>query len=58
MNGATRETVEKIADQAGWSLAETVRKCIESGLPVVKLRVKRNYHPHHPGRWPGSPSIS
>ena len=36
---ATQEAVEKVADQAGWSMAETVRECIQVGLPIVQSRV-------------------
>ncbi len=28
---ATKEAVEEVADRAGWSLAETVRECIDVG---------------------------
>ena len=36
---ATQEAVEEVADRAGWSLAETVRECIDVGLPVVQKRL-------------------
>ena len=35
----TQKAVEGLADQAGWSVAEAVRECIEVGLPVVKSRL-------------------
>ena len=35
----TKEAVEEVADQAGWSMAETVRECIQVGLPTVKSRL-------------------
>lgn len=36
---ATQEAVQAVADQAGWSVAETVRECIDVGLPVVKSQL-------------------
>ena len=36
---ATQDVVEALADQAGWSIAETVRECIHCGLPIVQSRV-------------------
>ena len=36
---ATQEAVQEVADRAGWSVAETVRECIEIGLPVVKSQL-------------------
>ena len=36
---ATQEAVEEVADQAGWSVAETVRECIHYGLPIVQSRL-------------------
>ena len=41
----TKEAVEEVADQAGWSMAETVRECIQVGLPTVKSRLNRDYDP-------------
>ena len=42
VTGATQEAIEEVADQAGWSVAETVRECINAGLPVVKAQVLRD----------------
>ena len=42
---ATQEALEEVADQAGWSVAETVRECIHSGLPIVQSRIHRGYDP-------------
>ena len=39
---ATQEAVEKVADQAGWSVAEAVRECIEAGLPMVRASAGRS----------------
>ena len=36
---ATQEAVQAVADQAGWSVAETVRECIDIGLPVLKSQL-------------------
>ena len=42
VTGATQEAVEEVADQAGWSVAETIRECINAGLPVVKSQLTPN----------------
>ena len=36
---ATQEAVQEVADQAGWSMAETVRECINAGLPMVRSQL-------------------
>lgn len=35
----TKNAVEAVADQAGWSVASTVRECINAGLPVVRAQI-------------------
>ena len=42
---ATQEAVEEVADQAGWSVAETIRECIQVGLPEVQARLNQNDTP-------------
>ena len=42
---ATLQAVRAAADKAGWSVAHTLRECVEAGLRTVRPRLRPSKRP-------------
>ena len=45
VSAATLQAIEAAADKAGWSVAHTLRECIEAGLRTVRPRLRPSKRP-------------